>query len=199
MADGYLKGNPIRQELLEKALAWIADRDGLESGQMYMAIHQHDEDANDLWLYFQSVINWAKMLFPTKRKGITDAQAWGLLYNKYHSKQYNSNALEADIKKLVMDDDVTKKAGIIPFILSDRTWRDEKHLSLRAFTESQKLRAYERQGHKCPLCVANGVHTEYAYEDMEGDHIVPWSKGGHTTDDNLQMLCKKCNSAKSDM
>lgn len=33
MADGYLKGSPIRQELLEKALAWIADRDGLESGQ----------------------------------------------------------------------------------------------------------------------------------------------------------------------
>ena len=198
MADGYLKGNPIRQELLEKALAWIADRDGLESGQMYMAVHQHDEDANDLWLYFQSVINWAKMLFPTKRKGITDAQAWGLLYNKYHAKQYNSNALEADIKKLVMDDDVTKKAGIVPFILSDRTWRDEKHLSLRAFTESQKLRAYERQGHKCPLCVANGINTEYAFEDMEGDHIIPWSKGGHTTDDNLQMLCKECNSAKSD-
>ena len=198
MADGYLKGNPIRQELLEKALAWIADRDGLESGQMYMAVHQHDLDANDLWLYFQSVINWAKMLFPTKRKGITDTQAWGLLYNKYHSKQYNSNALEADIKKLVLDDDVTKKAGIIPFILSDRTWRDEKHLSLRVFTESQKLRAYESQGHKCPLCVANGINTEYAFEDMEGDHIVPWSKGGHTTDDNLQMLCKKCNSAKSD-
>lgn len=198
MADGYLKGTPIRQELLEKALAWIADRDGLESGQIYMAVHQHDEDANDLWLYFQSVINWAKMLFPTKRKGITDAQAWGLLYNKYHAKQYNSNALDADIKKLVLDDDVTKKAGIIPFILSDRTWRDEKYLSLRAFTESQKLRAYERQGHKCPLCVANGINTEYAFEDMEGDHIIPWSKGGHTTDDNLQMLCKECNSAKSD-
>lgn len=62
---------------------------------------------------------------------------------------------------------MTKKAGIIPFILSDRTWRDEKHLSLRAFTESQKLRAYERQGHKCPLCVANGINTEYAFEDME--------------------------------
>lgn len=118
--------------------------------------------------------------------------------NQYHTKQYNSNALEADIKKLVLDDDVTKKAGIIPFILSDSTWRDEKHLSLRAFTESQKLRAYERQGHKCPLRVANGINTEYAFEDMEGDHIIPWSKGGHTTDDNLQMLCKKCNAAKSD-
>ena len=39
MADGYLKGNPIRQELLEKALAWIANRDGLESGLMYIAVH----------------------------------------------------------------------------------------------------------------------------------------------------------------
>ena len=43
-----------------------------------------------------------------------------------------------------------------------------------------------------------GINTEYAFEDMEGDHIIPWSKGGHTTDDNLQMLCKKCNAAKSD-
>lgn len=45
-------------------------------------------------------------------------------------------------------------------------------------------------------CVAHGVMTEYAYEDMQGDHIVPWSQGGHTTDDNLQMLCKQCNATK---
>ena len=42
-----------------KVLNWIADRDGLESGQRYMAIHQHDKDANELWLYFQEVISWA--------------------------------------------------------------------------------------------------------------------------------------------
>lgn len=29
-------------------------------------------------------------------------------------------------------------------------------------------------------------------------HIIPWSKGGHTTDDSLQMSCKKCNAANSD-
>lgn len=51
---------------------------------------------------------------------------------------------------------------------------------------------------KYRMCVANGINTEYAFEEMEGDHIIPWSKGGHTTDDNLQMLCKECNSAKSD-
>lgn len=197
MADGYIKGNPIRQDYLEKVLGWIADRDGLESGQMYMAVHQHDADANDLWLYFQTVINWAKMLFPEKMKGITDSQDWGLLYNEYHNKTYNSNLLADDIEKLILDDDVTKKSGIIQFVLSDRTRFDEKYLSLRAFTESQKRKAFQRQHHKCPICQSNGIEKEYLFEEMEGDHIVPWSQGGRTTDDNLQMLCQRCNNAKS--
>lgn len=191
MADGYIKGNPIRQDYLEKALAWIADRDGLASGQLYMAKHQHDADANDLWLYFQTVINWAKILFQ-KRKGITDMQDWGLLYNKYCNSVYNSNTLETEVKDLLMDDDVTKKAGVISYLLSERTKHDEKYLSLRAFTEAQKRRAYERQNGLCAKC---GEHFEF--EDMQGDHIVPWSRGGRTVDENLQMLCRKCNNAKS--
>lgn len=195
MADGYIKGNPIRQDYLEKALSWIADRDGLASGQLYMAMHQHDADANDLWIYFQTVINWAQRLF-LKRKGVTDVQEWGILYNKYGQKAYNSNTLTQDAKQLLMDDDVTKKAGVVPYLLSERTKHDEKYLSIRAFTEAQKMRAYERQGHKCPFCQAEGIETEYAFEDMQGDHIVPWSKGGRTVDDNLQMLCRKCNNDK---
>lgn len=196
MADGYIKGNPIRQDYLEKAISWIADRDGLASWQLYMAMHQHDADANDLWLYFQTVINWAKMMFP-KRKGITDCQDWGILYNKYGQKAYNSNALETELKDLLMDDDVTKKAGVVPYLLSERTRHDEKHLSIRAFTDAQKHRAYERQGHKCPECQAQGIETEYAFDEMQGDHIIPWCRGGRTVDDNLQMLCRKCNNDKS--
>lgn len=196
MGDGYIKGNPIRQEYLEKVLRWIADRDGLESGQMYMAIHQHDMDANDLWLYFQSVIDWAKRYFPVKRKKILEAQDWGLLYNRYYQNSYNSNVLEQEIQKLLEDDDVTKQTGIIPYLLSDRTPHDEKHLSIRTFSDTQKRRVYEKQQHKCPCCQKSGIDTEYAFEEMEGDHIVPWSKGGRTVEDNLQMLCKKCNNDK---
>ena len=199
MADKYIKGNPIRQDYLEKVLSWIADRDDLESGQMYMAIHQHDQDANELWLYFQEVISWAKRLFPKKQKKLTETQEWGLLYNKYHSKTYNSNTLSSEIKELMLDDDVTKKPGIIPYLLSERTKNDEKHLSIRAFTTAQKMRAYERQGHKCPYCQRNGIDTEYAFEEMQGDHIIPWSQGGRTVDNNLQMWCQKCNKSKGDM
>lgn len=138
------------------------------------------------------------MIFPTKRKGITDVQDWGILYNRYHEKTYNTNDLEKDIQKLLIDDDVTKSSGIIPYVLSDRTAHDERKLSLRTFTEAQKMRVYEKQGHKCPYCVKNGIDKEYAFEEMQGDHIIPWSQGGHTTEDNLQMLCQKCNNDKSD-
>lgn len=43
------------------------------------------------------------------------------------------------------------------------------------------------------LC-KNGINTEYAYNEMQGDHIIPWSQGGRTIDSNLQMLCQKCNT-----
>lgn len=198
MGEGYIKGNPIRQEYLEKVLKWIADRDGLENGQAYMAKHQEDDDASDIWLYYQTIINWAKMLFPTKRPKINAVQDWGLLYNKYHNNKYNPNDLEKEIQRLLMDDDVTKKDGIVAYVLSEKKPKDEKVLSLRVFTDAQKLRAYEAQKHQCPLCVKKGILDEYAFEDMQGDHIIPWSRGGTTTDDNLQMLCRDCNNGKSD-
>ena len=37
-----------------------------------------------------------------------------------------------------------------------------------------------------------------AFEEMRGDHIKPWSKGGKTRPENLQMLCADCNARKSD-
>lgn len=197
MADGFIKGNPIRQDYLEKALSWIADRDGLESGGKYMAIHQHDADANDLWLYFQEVISWAKRLFPNISKKLTESQEWGILYNKYKQKAYNTNEMKALMDKLILDEDVTKQTGIIPYVLSDRTKHDEKLLSIRVFSEQMKRRVWEKQGHKCPYCVKNGIDTEYAFEDMQGDHIIPWSQGGRTVEDNCQMLCQKCNNDKS--
>lgn len=39
---------------------------------------------------------------------------------------------------------------------------------------------------------------EFELSKMQADHINPWSKGGHTTHDNCQMLCEACNRQKSD-
>ena len=42
------------------------------------------------------------------------------------------------------------------------------------------------------------VRSEVSIEEMEADHIQPWSKGGKTVAENCQMLCKKDNREKSD-
>lgn len=193
ISDGFVKGNPIRQEYLETALKWVADRDSLKDEQEYMSIHHHDSDAEDMIKYFKAVIDWAKRLFPDADKRYTLGLAWGSLYNKHKGKFYEAEALKTDLEALGKDPDVTKIGGIIPYLLSDRGKKDEKLLSIRAFDDREKMRKYEEQAHKCPCC-----GKEFPFEEMQGDHIVPWSKGGHTVYENLQMLCRECNGEKSD-
>ena len=158
-----------------------------------MGKKQYEPNAKELWNYFETVIDWAMDLFPENEipKKLIKVQEWGFLYNKYHNKVYDKKELKDKVSELLLDDDVTKKTGIIEYVLSDRTVNDEKYLSLRAFSDSQKLQAYKKQGHKCKHC-----GKEFKFEEMQGDHIIPWSLGGHTTIDNLQMLCRKCNNDK---
>lgn len=66
-------------------------------------------------------------------------------------------------------------------------------LNLRAFDNRDKMATYDKQHGLCNIC---GEHFEY--DEMEGDHIKPWSKGGRTILDNCQMLCKSCNAKKTD-
>ena len=88
--------------------------------------------------------------------------------------------------------DVKNQCGTVPYVLSKQTILDQKFLHLRTFTENQKHKKYKEQGDICPIC-----HQRFEYNKMDGDHIIPWSKGGHTTYSNLQMLCKHDNRVKS--
>lgn len=194
LGDKYVKGLPIRQEFLQTVLEWIYptenDKQGKphESIKSYMALHQHDEHATKLWNYFQSVINWVKNTFPNYRKEMKGFD-WGLFYNKFKDVDLNPAALEAEIKTLMEDDEVSKKAGVYAYVLT----RDERYLNLRTFSEKDKRVLFERQNGVCPHCKQTFEITQ-----MEADHITPWSQGGKTDLANGQMLCKPCNRKKSD-
>ena len=63
----------------------------------------------------------------------------------------------------------------------------------RAFTDDERIVIWRRdngtcQGQKCGKPIA--------FNEMEADHITPHSKGGQTTIDNGQALCKQCNVKK---
>ena len=183
LASDYVSGSAIRQEYLEIAIRWISKNNIKE----YMAKHQHDQNANKLWNYFQGVINWTKTTFKNKRKFMKNVD-WGSLYDKYKDVQMDTDKIEEETKKLLLDDDVTKKSGIYPYILT----QDEKHLSIRAFTENMKHKVYEKQKGECVIC-----KKPFDLSGMEADHITPWHEGGKTTEENCQLICKNDNRRKS--
>ena len=186
IGSDYLTGSAIRQDYLETAIAWMSDG----NIEVYMSNHQHDASAAPLWQFFQSVITWIETSFrPTKeRKKIMKGVDWGMLYKRYKDQVFDYKQIDEEVKRLILDDDVTKKTGIYPYILT----RKEKYLSIRAFTDAQKLAAYESQMGFCADC---GQHFELS--QMEADHITPWHLGGKTIAENCQMLCKECNRRKS--
>lgn len=187
LASDYLKGSSIRQEYLETAILWASDMENI-SIEEYMGQHQHDPTAQELWSYFRSVIEWTQSIFPKVRKEMKGLP-WGLYYNRHGKrKDLDPIKLEKDIQRLMGDEDVTKKSGIYEYLLTG----EEALLSIRAFDRRDKLAAYERQKHKCPLC-----GKEFEFEKMHGDHIIPWSKGGKTIPENCQMLCRDCNIKKT--
>lgn len=95
----------------------------------------------------------------------------------------------------------TKSEEIEPF------WREEisnelpqkeeteyKHKTKRLPSDRLKVQVLMRDGNKCRLCgitlIGDNIHF---------DHIKPWSKGGETVLENLQVLCDTHNLAKGNL
>lgn len=192
LGKDLVNGTPIRQDFLKKALEWMAEHEARNGKRQtavgYMAEHQHDPNANNLWSYFQTVLNWAITNFDMKKfKKIMKGLDWALLYDKYGSETLDTTNIGKRISTLMRDSEIQRQSGIIPYVLTG----DERNLDLRAFPEDIKLSVWEKQNHICPIC-----GKEFDIEFMEGDHITPWREGGRTVIENCQMLCRECNRRK---
>lgn len=184
--DKLVSGTPNRQEVLETALDWLS-QGKIEN---YMSVHQHDDDAQELWQYWQAVFAWVKRVFPVQdsaRTRLMKGLPWGEFYNQHKDDKINAKTLEASIVKLIDDDEVDNKKGIYEYLLTG----NEKSLSLRTFDDKSKQKKYAQQDGICPIC-----KKHFDIDAMEADHVIPWHSGGKTTLDNCQMLCKMDNRTK---
>jgi hypothetical protein len=65
----------------------------------------------------------------------------------------------------------------------------ERLASVRRYpSNTLRQEIYERDGFKCLTCATT--------ENLCTDHVVPFSRGGLTVRENLQTLCRSCNSSK---
>ena len=62
----------------------------------------------------------------------------------------------------------------------------------RSIPRQVMLQVVRRDNHVCQLC-----YTYVPDDQLEFDHVIPFSKGGATTVQNLRLLCRACNRKKS--
>lgn len=198
--SAYVKGSANRQEFLERALDWVSKGD--IGG--YMSAHRHDNNINELKAYFNSVIDWVSTVFVDvlpEMKGLE----WGRLYEKYHGKSYDPQKMSGEVKRLAADLYVTNRKGIFEYLLGGSV--DKKLLAVRVFDDKVKQVAHARQTQaakakgesNCPLCAIGDTTNKsriYTFNEMDADHVSAWSKGGESSAENCQMLCKTHNQAK---
>lgn len=198
--SAYVKGDVKRQEILEVALAWVS-RGNIDQ---YMSTHRNDKNIEELRSYFDSVIAWVDSIFDEpypEMRGLP----WGDLYERFHTQPYDHTAVSEKVNELLADDYVQDRRGVFEYVLGGCT--ETKLLNVRLFDKPTQRKVYNRQTaaakgkgeSNCPLCAIghDANHSKiWELKDMEADHVTAWSKGGGTTEENCQMLCRTHNRAK---
>lgn len=198
--SAYINGSALRQDFLAKALEWVSKGNISD----YMSQHRHDNNINELKLYFNTVINWVSNVFNDVEKEMKGLE-WGRLYETYKNTPYNPEKVSEQVKNLYSDPYVKNKKGIFEYVLGGRL--DKKLLDIRIFDDVTKRKVYQEQTRQakekgisnCPYCAMsdNANKTRiYKNDEMDADHVTAWSKGGETDIKNCEMLCKPHNRSK---
>lgn len=187
----YTKGDANRQELLEQVITWKIDSKEDADICAYMEEHINDEDASDLWDYFNNVIDWAKELFPADYDSCMKNMNWGSLYNEYCDEEFDPDEIKKELDHLTE----LKAEKIIDVgfgkIYEYCITHNEKLINLRAFNDAEKRTLYKQQNGCCADC---GEHFEIG--KLQAHHIKAWNQGGKTELSNGVMICKKCHNAR---
>jgi hypothetical protein len=198
----YVSGAAIRQDFWERALEWVSK--GKPNIGGYMSQHRNDKDITEVKNYFTSVIDWVSTVFSDVESEMRGLE-WGRLYEQHHGTAYNPAKVSADVQALYGDSYVKNRKGIWEFVLGGSV--DTRLLEVRVFDEATKKSTYAQQTQaahdadrsNCSHCAlghdANKAKI-WKLEEMDADHVAAWSKGGATSAENCELLCKTHNRAK---
>ena len=194
----FISGAVNRQDYLACALDWVSKGHVKD----YMSQHRRKADISEMKTYFNSVIDWIDSVFLDVESEMRGLE-WGRLYEAYHSKAFNPEEVQKQVHDLYADPYVKNRKGVFEYILGGCT--DKKLLDIRIFDEATKRKVYQKQTAEaalhdtsnCPLCAIGHEANRkkmWKLSEMDADHVT--SKGGETSIENCQMLCKTHNRAK---
>ncbi|MFV8467648.1 HNH endonuclease family protein [Mycoplasma sp. 46852] len=149
-----------------------------------VTILNNPADDRDIWFeIFSKALKKNKQCKPILKYKRTELNDFIVYYSKVLKKagfiikkDYYENLVNGYLQNINLD--------------KNRLFSD--NIKRELFDESQKELMGNKEAVKC-----NNCKQYFYYEDLQVDHIYPWSKGGTTTKDNAQLLCTRCNIIKS--
>lgn len=134
--------------------------------------------------------NWAKKINWDKRIKVVCKPCWEIRYCPYGPMVEYMPTTDKDKEK------ICRIFGhVCPVYAVAEPFTETKELRTisRSIPREVQLRVNRRDNNVCQLCSKNVLD-----KDIHFDHIIPWSKGGSSDENNIRILCKKCNLERSD-
>lgn len=114
-------------------------------------------------------------------------------YQKMFQKTWYEICLEfISWKSGTSIEEIDRESKHMPAVESDRQF---VHKTNRNISLSLRYIILKRDNFRCAKCGASPALNPGT--QLHIDHMLPWSKGGETEQDNLQTLCSECNLGKS--
>jgi len=188
----FFKDNKIGEESVQTVERILQKYDTLEKTYEIL-IEEYEELMQDIretmysGAYVFKSLTMKKLGSRKPPKFVKDYYLWySFEYNSPTNRKHYSN-------KIVLDDN--RLQDFAEYLSSLIKYRKSAKYQRQLMTSSLREYILNRDGYTCKTC---GVSKEsQSHLLLEIDHIMPISKGGITTESNLQALCWKCNRAKS--
>lgn len=117
-----------------------------------------------------------------------DTSGGGIYTAKIKNIDFELDSSELSDYKRKLRDDHLNQGKIVNRIVVQYQFKLKKKRS-RRISQDVKDKVWRRDEGRCVECGSN--------ENLEFDHIIPFSKGGANTYRNIQLLCESCNRSKS--
>ena len=104
-----------------------------------------------------------------------------------------SDALKTFVQWVNADDASESDAPQVPDVATFKSTATPRRTK-REISQRMRFRILVHDGFACRACGASPLKT--AGTELHVDHVVPWSKGGETIEENLQTKCSRCNLGK---